>query len=94
MLREKTYICLKTFIPGDKMVSMTLSIPDDLHQLIKKHTEVRWSEIARRAMWDYARKIELLDEIASKSELTKKDVEEINKELKKAVHSHYQEHVE
>lgn len=76
------------------MVSMTLSIPEDLHQLIKKHTEIRWSEIARRALWDYARKIEILDDIASKSKLTQKDVEKINKELKKAIHSHYEEYVE
>ena len=48
------------------MVSMTLSIPMELHELIKKHNEVRWSEIARRAMWDYVKKIELLDSIAKK----------------------------
>lgn len=76
------------------MVSMTLSIPEDLHQLIKKHTEIKWSEIARRALWDYARKLELLDDITSKSKLTEKDVNEINKELKKSIHSHYKEYVE
>ena len=76
------------------MVSMTLSIPEDLHQMIKRHTEIKWSEIARRAMWDYARKIELLDSIASKSRLTQKDVNEINREFKKAVHSHYEELVQ
>lgn len=76
------------------MVSMTLSIPEDLHQLIKKHTEIRWSEIARRALWDYARRIELLDDITSNSQLTEGDVDEISKELKKAVHSHYLEHLE
>lgn len=76
------------------MVSMTLSIPEDLHILIKKHSEIRWSEIARRALWDYARKLQLLDDIASKSVLTEEDVNEIHKELKKAVHSHYREHIE
>ena len=76
------------------MVSMTLSIPEDLHTLIKKHSEIRWSEIARRAMWDYARKLELLDDIASKSELTEEDVDEINKELKKGVHSQYKKYIE
>ncbi len=76
------------------MVSMTLSITEELHQMIKKHSEIKWSEIARRAMWDYARKIELLDNIASKSRLTQEDVNEINRELKKAVHSHYEELVQ
>lgn len=76
------------------MVSMTLSIPEDLYQLIKKHNEIKWSEIARRALWDYASKLEILDEIASKSKLSEDDVEKINKQLKKAVHSHYQESIE
>lgn len=76
------------------MVSMTLSIPEDLHVLIRKHNEIKWSEIARRALWEYARKLEILDDIASKSKLTEEDVMEINKELKKAVHSHYDELIE
>ena len=73
---------------------MTLSIPEDLHQLIKKHNEIRWSEIARRAMWDYAKKLEILDAIASKSELTEKDVMELDKKVKKAIFEHYKEHIE
>lgn len=39
------------------MPSMTLAIPQELHTLIKRHNEIRWSEIARRAMWEYARKL-------------------------------------
>jgi len=75
-----------------KMPSMTLSIPEDLHQLIKEHNEVRWSEIARRAMWDYARKLELLDKLTENSELTEADVKELEKKLKKAVHKHHKEY--
>jgi uncharacterized protein YwgA len=75
-----------------KMPSMTLSIPEDLHQLIKEHNEVRWSEIARRAMWDYARKLELLDKLTENSELTEEDVKELEKKLKKAVHKHHKEY--
>ena len=74
------------------MVSMTLSIPMELHELIKKHNEVRWSEIARRAMWDYVKKIELLDSIAKKSKLTEDDVMELDKKIKKAVHKHYRKY--
>ena len=71
---------------------MTLSIPEDLHALIKQHNEIRWSEIARRAMWDYAKRLEILDRIAEKSKLTKKDVEELDKIVKKAVHNHYRKY--
>ena len=71
---------------------MTLSIPEDLHVFIKQHNEIRWSEIARRAMWDYAKRLEILDRIAEKSKLTEKDVEELDRIIKKAVHKHYRKY--
>lgn len=73
------------------MPSMTLSIPQELHTLIKRHNEIRWSEIARRAMWEYARKLQELDNIARKSRMTEKDAEIIGKKAKKAVQAHYRE---
>ena len=47
------------------MVNMTLSIPEELHQIIKKYTEIRWSEVARQAMWTQARKLDLMDTISN-----------------------------
>jgi len=82
------------YLFGVNMVSMTLSIQEDLHALIKKHNEIRWSEIARRAMWNYAKKLEILDEIAQKSELSEEDVMELDKKVKKAIHKHYVEYTE
>jgi len=73
------------------MPSMTLSIPQELHTLIKRHNEIRWSEIARRAMWEYARKLQELDNIAQKSKMTEKDAEMIGKKVKKAVQARYRE---
>ena len=64
------------------MTNMTLAIPEDLHKIIKKHREIKWSEIARKAMWDQARKLELIDSILSKSELTEKDALEIGRKIK------------
>ena len=73
------------------MPSMTLSIPQELHTLIKRHNEIRWSEIARRAMWEYARKLQELDRIALKSKMTEKDAELIGRKIKKAVQDHCKE---
>ena len=70
--------------------SMTLSIPAELHALIKKHNHIRWSEIARRAMWEYAQKLEMLDRLTSKSTLTDKDVEELDRRIKKAAYKQYE----
>jgi len=42
---------------------MTLSVPNDRYDIIKTHDEIKWSEIASRAMWKYARKLKQLDKI-------------------------------
>ena len=64
---------------------MTLAIPDDLYKIIKKHKEIKWTEIARQAMWQQARKLELLDSLLSKSKLTDKDALEIGRKIKREI---------
>ena len=63
---------------------MTLSIPDELHEKMKRLSEVRWSEVARRAIEERINDLETMNRIASKSKLTKKDVEEISKKIKRS----------
>ncbi|MBI4144283.1 hypothetical protein HY486_03480 [Candidatus Woesearchaeota archaeon] len=73
------------------MVNMTLSIPAGIHSIVKKHSEIRWSEIARRAISEEAKKLDLLDSLASKSKLTLKDVEKINAKVKQGLFARYKE---
>ncbi len=44
------------------MVNMTLAIPDELHRKIRKHPEVKWSEVARRAIENKAAVLEMENE--------------------------------
>ncbi|MFH1107106.1 MAG: hypothetical protein V1787_04380 [Candidatus Micrarchaeota archaeon] len=67
------------------MVNMTLAIPNDLSILMKKHSEIKWTEVARRAIEEKASEVELLDSIAQKSRITEKDVEELSKVIKRGV---------
>ncbi|WP_048053085.1 hypothetical protein [Pyrococcus horikoshii] len=67
------------------MPNMTISVPDDLYEIMKKHREIKWSEIARRAMWEYARKLELLDKLLENSELTDDDVSELAEKIKREI---------
>ena len=71
------------------MATMTLSVPDDLYTVIKHHNEVKWSVIARNAMWEYARKVQILDSILAKSELTEMDADEIASLVKKSIRKHH-----
>ena len=74
---------------GGIMPNITLSIPEELHNIVKNHTEIKWSEIARRAMWLQANKLKLMDSLASKSKLTKKDVEELDHKIKAGLLKRY-----
>lgn len=67
------------------MTNMTLAIPEELMAIIKKHKEIKWSEIARRALWDGAKKLELMDKLTAKSKLTEKDAIEIGRKINEAV---------
>jgi hypothetical protein len=64
------------------MPNITLSIPKDLHAIVKKHSEIKWSEIARRAIWSEAQKLQIMDALVSKSKFSAKDVEELDHKIK------------
>jgi len=65
------------------MVNMTLAIPEELHTKMKQFTDIKWSEVARRAIEQRVNDLELINRIASKSKLTQKDAEELSEKIKK-----------
>jgi len=67
------------------MENITLTIPAELKAELKKHKEVNWSAIIRKAMIEHLRKVAIVEAIAQKSKLTKKDVEEIGKKVKEGI---------
>jgi predicted CopG family antitoxin len=66
------------------MGNMTLAIPDDLLKRMKELKEIRWSEVARQAIEKRVNDLEIVERIASKSKLTKKDIEEFSKKINSA----------
>ncbi len=71
------------------MPTMTVRIPEDLKTEVDEHPEINWSEVIRQSMWKYIHKLELADQIASKSELTEEEAEELGEKLKKDMAKHY-----
>ena len=67
------------------MTNMTLAVPEDLFKIMEKHKDIKWSEVARQAIWDKARKIELMDKILSKSNLTEEDALNIGRKIKEGI---------
>lgn len=67
------------------MPNMTISVPKGLYTTIKKHGRIRWSQVAREAMAQYAQKLEVLDKLLENSEITEKDAIEIGKKIKAGI---------
>lgn len=84
-------MCFHIYI-YNKMVNMTLSIPDELHKKMKKMSDIRWSEIARRAIENRINDLETLNRLASKSKITDRDIDEISKKIKRAAAIRFDEH--
>ena len=73
------------------MANLTLAVPEELHSIMEKHKEIKWTEVARQAMWEKARKLELIEKLLAKSELIEQDAELIGHKIKKGIakrHSH------
>jgi len=71
------------------LVNVTFAVPEELHEIMRRHPEIRWSEIARKAMWEYARRLELMERLTSESRLSEKDVLELDKKVKTEVSEKY-----
>ncbi len=64
------------------MANITLSIPEELHRKMRKHTEFKWSEIARQAFERKLGEIELMEKLLGKSKLTEEEAERIGHGIK------------
>lgn len=71
---------------------MTLSIPEELIKRMRNFTEVKWSEVARKSIEERVNDLEVMNKIASKSKLTKKDVEELSKKIKRGMAKKFNEY--
>ena len=43
------------------MVNVTVSIPEDLYNKMKKYSEVKWSEVVRKALVEYIGRLEVME---------------------------------
>ena len=64
--------------------NMTFALPEELHREMRAHPEVKWSEVARRAIEEEIARVHLHDRLLSKSKLTREDAVEIGREARAA----------
>lgn len=72
------------------MANITVTVPDEFKEEMEEHSEINWSQVARDAFEqkildlrtiEKLKDFEIIDEIAEKSEMTDKDVEEIAEKI-------------
>ena len=69
---------------------MTLSVPDDLQKKMKHHTEIKWSDVARRAFETKLEKLEFMEKVLSKSNMTEDDAERIGHKIKGEIRKRFE----
>ena len=67
------------------MTNMTVSLPQDLKEEMNRHHEVNWSGVVRRAIQEHLHRLAIAEAIARKSKLTQKDIEELDRLVKKGI---------
>ena len=65
------------------MPNMTFAVPEELHREIRKHRDVRWAEVARRALAREIDRLHIYDRLLSKSQLTERDAVEIGRAIRR-----------
>jgi predicted translin family RNA/ssDNA-binding protein len=71
------------------LANVTLAVPEELRRIMKSHPEIKWSEVARQAMWEYAKKLEMMDEVTGKTKLTEGDALEVGRTFKTGLGARY-----
>lgn len=71
------------------MPSVTFQIPSEVKEILSKHSEVKWDKVVADTLWNHAKKLRLLDKIASKSKLTQPNATQLDKAIKTTLLKHY-----
>jgi len=64
------------------MASITLQIPTEIKEILSQHPEIKWEKIVTDSLWDYAKKLRLIDKLTSKSKLSVRDVDKLDRTIK------------
>jgi len=73
------------------MPNMTLSLYKELKDMMDKHPEINWREVARQSYREKLTDLEFLEEFKSRSELTEEEALELGKKVNESLRERYEE---
>ena len=65
------------------MTNVTFAVPKELHEEMRRHPEIRWSEVARRAFQHEVNRLHVLDRLLAHSRLSERDVVDIGRDIRR-----------
>jgi hypothetical protein len=71
------------------MPNITIQIPVEIKEILSKHPEIKWERIVTDSLWNYAKKLRLIDKVTSKSKLSDRDVDKLDRAIKVDLSKHY-----
>jgi len=71
------------------MSKLTIDVPVELKAILEAHPGFYWERVAEGGLWSYARKVQLADQLASRSTLTEAAGEAIGREVKRGLRRCY-----
>ncbi len=72
------------------MPKVSFEVPSDIKGVVAKYKEINWNKVVSNTLWDYTRKIKILESITAKSRLTSNDIEALDHKIKADVLKKYQ----
>lgn len=72
------------------MVSVTLSVPEEMKAEMEEHPEINWSEVARQSIDQKLAELRFLEAFKADSELTAEEAVELGRDLKAQMGERYQ----
>lgn len=73
------------------MTNMTLSVPQELKDIMDRYPEINWSEVARESFREKIRDLEFLEEFKSRSDLTEEEALELGRRVNRSLRKRYME---
>lgn len=64
------------------MPNVTFAVPEELHQEMRAHPEIKWAEVARAAFRAHLRRLDVYDRLFAGSKLTEADAIKIGREVR------------
>lgn len=73
------------------MVSITLSVPEEMKDEMEEFPEINWSEVARQSIDEKLQELRFLEEFKKESDLTEEEAVKLGRRLNEELAERYDE---